>query len=342
MNPRIRQLVYKLFPGRTPALWELHEKKWEIAPAERRFAPPAIYLEGDLDLITGVMEDTTLEHEMRRIQGGPINHAATIAYQLRDIQLFQGSLFKGRIRHPLQRKEDALPSSEEEHFTEVAIASTFYGSFYFGHWMSDDLTLHLAAESVSAPLTVARKPYSHEAGYRELFRIPEHGSIQARIDSLILLDDIGQNRYKQARYQELRNRLRAAVPTSKNELVYLRRGSGGASRALINEAAIEQTLMSLGFSVVDPEQFSPHQIAEQVQDARIVCAVEGSHLSHGIYNMRDGGAVMTLQPPYRFNHPLKDITDCLEMRYGFVMGIACQGGFTVDPQRLEQVLQRLG
>jgi hypothetical protein len=299
-------------------------------------------LEDDLDKITAVMEDTTLEQEMARIRGGEVEHAATVAYRISNCELLNGSLYKGPVRLPLTKQPEHLVGAEvNELITEGALAGTYYGSFYFGHWLTDDLTLYFAAESLGKPVIAARPPYGHEPGYCELLDIQPYPLIRARFESLVVLDDFGQNAFKRKRYEEIRSRLLkvpAAVPGGR---VMIRRGHQGATRAMTNTAEIEQVLLSQGFRILDPEHSTVHEIVEATRGARMVVGLEGSHMLHCVYTMAQNGGICVLQPPYRFNNVLKNYSDCLGMTYGFLTGRACEGGFSVDPGELLRVLDRI-
>src|ERR1700748_2565787 len=79
-----------------------------LCPAETVVAPPAIYLEGDLDNVIAVQADTNLQLEMTRLRGGPRNHEATIAYTLHDVEFLPSGLYKGAMRHVVRQTRDPL------------------------------------------------------------------------------------------------------------------------------------------------------------------------------------------------------------------------------------------
>jgi hypothetical protein len=337
----------RAFPGARRELIDTSEKRWELCAAESRRAPAASCLDGDLERVTGVMEDTTMDRELARVRGGVAEHAATIAYRIRDVEVYDGSLYRGAARQRLLRDADAerdeakvQPAGSGE-IEEGAMACTLYGSFYFGHWMTDDLTLHLAAESVGKPLTVARNRYGHEPGYCDLFGIRPSFVTRTRCASLVIFQDFGQNTYKRQRYALLRSRLRSAVAGTGNARAFIRRGSSGASRSLVNAEQLEAFLAARGFAIVDPERLTPREIAAQLQDAKLVVGVEGSHLMHGVFSMAENGTLCVLQPPYRFNNWSKDMCDCLEMGYAFTTGKTVDGGFIVEQERLERLLEKI-
>jgi hypothetical protein len=57
--------------------------------------------------------------------------------------------------------------------------------------------------------------------------------------------------------------------------------------------------------------------------------------------MADDGAFLVLQPPDRFALNYKELTDCLDMRYAFLVGDPSSSGFTVPLGDLQQILDRL-
>ncbi len=338
----LKQKLLRAVARSRNTLQDVSSKRWTICSAERGLVPPAIFLEDDLDKITAVMEDTTLEQEMARIRGGKVEHAATVAYRISDCELLDGSLYKSSFRLPLTKQPERLVGADvNELITEGALAGSYYGSFYFGHWMTDDLTLYFAAEPLGKPVIPARPPYGHEPGYCELLGIHPHPVTRTRFGSLVVFEDFGQNSFKRKRYEDIRARLLkipAAAPCGR---VMIRRGHQGIARALTNTAEIEQILLSQGFRILDPEHSTVHEIVEATRGARLVVGLEGSHMLHCVYTMAQNGGVCVLQPPYRFNNVLKDYSDCLGMTYGFVTGRACEGGFCVDPGELLRVLERI-
>jgi capsular polysaccharide biosynthesis protein len=338
----LKQKFLKVMKRSRSTLQDLSSKRWTICPSEQQLVPPAIFLEQDLTKITAVMEDTTLEQEMARIRGGQVEHAATIAYQLSDCQLLNGSLYKSSVRYPLTKQAERLfEFKHNESIAEGVLAGSYYGSFYFGHWLTDDLSLYLAAESLGKPVIPQRPLYGHESGYCELTDIQPEMVTSAHFQNLVIFDDFGQNSFKRARYEEIRTRLLKIPPIAKGGRVLIRRGQQGAARVLTNAAEIEQLLISQGFYILDPEHSTVQEIVAATQDARLVVGLEGSHLLHCIYTMAQNGGLCVLQPPYRFNNVLKNYADCLGISYGFVIGQANENGFSINPDELLHVLNKI-
>jgi capsular polysaccharide biosynthesis protein len=318
------------------------EKEWTLGPATSTTVPPAIFSEDDLSRVTAVMEDTSLDWEMLRIRGGKREHAPTQAFLISNVELRDGYLSKGRWVYRLLRSRTKSGSAPAVTIPEAAIACTLFGSFYFGHWMTDDLTLHLAASSIATPIVVERPIYHHEPGYRSLFGIDANMLTRARFSRFTMIEDFGQNTYKEERYRILRSRLRAATPNSgANRRIYIKRGAGGVPRPLLNTEEIERYLTAQGFVLIDPSSHSPAEIAQLANGAQIAISVEGSHMVHGLMNLADGGTICQIQPPFRFNNVFKDYTDCLGMRYAFVVGHPSEGGFTLPIDELKRFLDRV-
>jgi len=341
LAPLKRDILY--FLRRRPNSYrELSQRSWTLCPAEVLMSPPAIYLDGDLDKVTALMEDTNQERETSRIRGGIKKHSATIAHLLADVELLDGCLYKSSMKDRLIRApEGMIGPIAAVHKSEVSLACTLYGNTYFGHWITDDLTLQLAGEGLAEPITVARKPYKHEMEYCRLFAIERRPLRRAKFRQMITLEDVGQNRFKRARYQVLRDRIKASIVPQGNKRVIIRRGGKGANRKLVNDLEIEDYLNAQGFSVIDPDALSASEIVERTAGASLVIGVEGSHMMHGLFTMAEGGVLCVIQPPYRFNNVYKDYTDCLGMRYAFLTGQGVEGGFTVTLDELKRFLDHV-
>lgn len=340
----LRSLIARRLLRRPAALTDISSRSWAISPAETTSVPEAIYLRDSLDRIEGVGVSTTRENELRRIKGGRTEHAPTVAHEIRHAHLLDGSLYKGPWRWLLARGRRPLYSRGDCVFEKsAALACTYYGSFYFGHWMRDDLSLALAADGIGKPVSTERAAFRHEPRYRELLGVHTAAYAACAFDRIVVVEDFSQNAFKRKRYDELRARLAARIPESPFRRVYLRRGAIGAQdpRVLTNGEQVESFLAARGFAVVDPDRLSSEEICRHLRGARMVVGVEGSHLAHAIYTMAADGVVCALQPPHRFNNVYKDYADCLGMRYAFVIGVPGSGGFMIAEDDLARTLERI-
>jgi hypothetical protein len=319
------------------------DRQWIVSPAEVNFSPPAIYLEDDIHKVTDVQEDSTYEGEMGRLPGGNREHAATIAYQFQNAYILYGYAYRGAMKYPLvAAKETWCLNRTRARLGNAMVASTLFGSRYFGHWMSEDLTLALAAQHLEAePVIAPQILFPHQADYYRLLDIQPISTPQLRCDQLVIFDDFGQNRYKRERYEHIRNRIKQLEPIHSNHSVMFLRKSSGIKRLLVNEMEVADFLKTQGFIILDHEQMTVTEIARQVLGAKIVLGVEGSQLLHGLYSMSDTGTIVALQPPYRFSTIHKDFTDCLGMRYGFLVGDRVPEGFSINLDNLTRLLEKV-
>jgi len=340
----LTSLVLRRVLRRSATLAGVSAKSWTLCDAEASTVPPAIYLPGSLERVSGVMSDTTLPSELRRIHGGQVEHGATVVHAVRRARLIRGSLYAGAWKHPLlERSRRAAPKKALCGERTGALACSLYGNIYFGHWLRCDLTLALAAETLGKPVLVARAPYRHEPGYRRLLDLEMPTWSAGSFEQLLVLEDFAQNSFKRRRYQELRARLRSRLGEGQGGMVYLRRGVLGSreQRSLLNGPEVERFLISQGARIIDPDNMPADEIVRGIMGARLVFSTEGSHLGHAIYAVADDATLCAFQPPTRFNNVYKDYTDCLGMRYAFVIGRPGDGGFVIDMDDIARTLDLL-
>lgn len=317
-------------------------RTWQLAPAQSKPVAPALYDPADLDHVQGTWPGTTIEAELQRLLTPVQHHAATRAFLLKDLDVVDGYIYGRRWKTRLLPVGPPIwASAPEAHISQGTLACSWIGNVYFGHWVSDDLTLYLAAAELGNPFTLERTPYLHEPQYRELLHIANPALRRAHLDEMIVLEDIGQNDYKRRRYELLRSRLRAHVRKLGSEYVYIRRGTSGEPRDIVNSPEVESFLGSKGFAVIDPEALRPIDIAAQLLDARVVISVEGSQLAHALLSMAQGGIMCCIQPPWRFNNIHRGQAECLSMRYASIVGRPCEGGFRVDIDGLKRLLDKM-
>lgn len=339
--PLLKQKGWRLLTGRKP-YQDLCDKRWTLCPGEKLVSSSAIYLDGELDKVTAVQEETTYAYELQRVQGGIKAHAATTAYRLRDVQIHSGYVYKRAMKFPLTTaKESFLNLGEIENIPEAALACTLCGNRYFGHWMTDDLSLTLAAQQLAKAVRTSQKLSNHQVEYSNLFDIYSTPVTKAQFKELIIIEDFGQNKFKHERYKYIRSKLKEISSFQASQGVMLLRGNSGNQRSLLNENEVAEFLSDQGFTIVDPEKTSAREIVLQTLEAKIIVGVEGSQLVHGLFTIGEEGVMLTLQPPYRFNNVYKDYTDCLGLKYSFVVGKQVVNGFKVSIEDLARTLDKI-
>ncbi len=337
----LQRLLTRIFLG-SKDYQEVSYKSYTLSPSETKLSLPAIYLEGQLDKITGFIEGVNLDMEKKRLSGTMREHGATVAYHIRDALILNGYVYKGAMKYtPVSTPESFFRPKVVDYIPKAALSCTFTGNRFFSHWMIDDLTLALAAQELAEAITLTRKPYIHELDYLNHFNIQTRSVAQAKCGDLIIIDDVGQNSFKRQRYEVLRSSLKNLTPLEPNYGIMIRRGKSGVSRIMTNEDEVAQFLETRGFSIINPQCMSAREIISRTLGAKIIIGTEGSHMAHGLFTMADNGTIINLQPPYRFHCIFKDYTDCLDMRYGFIVGNSSPGGFTIDVEELARTLDKV-
>ena len=319
-------------------------RRWQLAPATRTVSPAALYHPADLDRITGVGSAIRdVASERRRVLGGPVENAPTIAYELKDAVISRGQIFTWRSY--LQVGIDPAPlvaPSRAPHYDKASMASSWIGCRYFGHWLMDDLPRQLAVQSLAPPLSVLTRPTTSQRDYAAQLGLVIPVTEEARVDRLIVIDDFGQNADKQGRYEQLRALARARYSTSRGRRVMLLRGTTGKRRMLVNEAALADALAARDFTVLDPAESSVSHILANCVDADLIVGVEGSQMLNGALWARRGGAVLTVQPPQRFELIIKDLCDAIGLRYAFVVGRQeGESDFSVEIDQVLRMIDRI-
>ncbi len=344
----IARRARRLLARDAPPLTSLARERWTLCAEETRDATPAIHLDGALDRVTALSPWRTWDVERSLIEGHTGSHAASTAYLIEDVDLVGAFLYKGaaKAQPGFGRESWTLPSSDAvAHVEDACLVTSNEGSHFFGPLLQCDYPLELIAPNDARNFNVVTKPYEHSSAYRRLLALPpERRLTRARFRRLIVYTDFAQNSFKIARYVELRRRLRMSVAPSgraRHRGVYLSRGRTGELRVLSNEAAIVEFLDAQGFEILEPATLSADEIAARTLEAPLVISVEGSHLSHAIFSMRDKGTMLVLQPPDRFAMPYKEFTDSLDMRFAFLVGLSAADGFEVPIDDLRRMLDIL-
>jgi hypothetical protein len=338
--PITQRLRRVLGPPQTKA--DVSDEQWTLCPAEAWTSPPAIFNEADLGRITAYQENTKPEIEEQRIRGRKREQIATVAFRLRGATLIAGQLYKDSVRLDfLGPRRVLFRIGSPERIKDAVLVCSPLGNRYFGHFMTDDLPLNLLGAHLAEPVTAEREPYLHESGYRVLTGLHARPLAHAWFESLLVIDDLGQNRLKRERFEAIRATLNRGPRRARARGVFVRRGGRGAMRELVNQSEIERYLARIGFEIIDPERCSPAEFVARSLGAEIAIGVEGSQLAPAIFTLASGGTMITLIPPDRFNNVFKDYVDCLDMRYAFTVGRQVESGFRVEVDDLARLLERL-
>ncbi len=287
-----------------------------LCPEEKATIHPAIFLPGQIDKVTGASPHSTKQTEIAAALSTTATHAATIAYHLKDAALLDGSIYRGRYRHLVAEKSLFVSGAREaRHLKTAALASSYIGTKYFGHWLRDDCIQYLLAQEIASPLCI-RRPKStegHQQKYEVYFRQDWTPTDRAWIDHLVVYQDFAQHNLKRQRYQLLRDRIKAHFPDpdDRSVFVYLRRGRSGALRLIQNEDEVLDALVKRGFVVVDVASDSLEHILRILMGAKIEVSMEGSQNTHCTFTVPEEGGLLVLQPPINSRRVHRGWSECL-------------------------------
>jgi len=306
--------------------------------------PPAIFLPGQIDRLVERINDswayTTKDDALADALRATVTHPATIAYHIKDAILFDGSIYAGRFKYPVADISLFQSGSREpQDLKEVALASSFLGTRYFGHWLAEDCTRYLLAKNAAAPLCLRTSAYAHQKQYQTWFKQDWTPVDRAQIKHLIIFQDSSQNSLKRKRYDHLRSQIKAHFPQkTRNAYVYLKRGQTGTPRIIENEEEIVDALTKRGFVVVDIVADSLEHIIDTLLAAKIVVSIEGSHNQHITLASPGKSGFLVLQPANRFSGYQRAWAECLDIRFGFVVGDVSRAGYNFQiPEILRTV-----
>ncbi|MGS7249622.1 glycosyltransferase family 61 protein [Pseudomonas anuradhapurensis] len=341
-------MVRKRLGGRSVIdLKSIADKSWDIAPGETTVSPPAIYLPGQLERVTGWEGKRFYPyvHPGPTMRGGiSVQQGPTRGYLFKDVWLVEGALYKGKASHWLSLKPRTFPTiTVDREVDRAAIYCTQNGNTWFGTWLMEDCPTYALARNEGVPVTTApsaRFPlYPQVQAYEDWLEMRPLRLRSAFFRELVLFDDLSNNRSRHARYRAMGEKLLAHVAHASHPGVFLLRGSDGDLRLLRNELALAEHLRATrGFRIVNPLKCDVPTIVAACAGARVVMGVEGSQLVHGVNVLQPGGCLLTLQPPNRFVSYYKYLTDRDDQHFGFVVGTPEGDGFTIDIGEVERTL----
>ncbi|WP_236603796.1 glycosyltransferase 61 family protein [Sandaracinus amylolyticus] len=330
--------------GLEPSIRVAADEVLELHPGDVGETPPPFSLPRQIERAREAVHLSTLKFELERAITRRIQHAPTYAFRFRRATMIDGVVYaNGARQQQVAERERWRPRwLDAPEIDRAALASSVIGDQFFGHVIADDsCAAYLGRELAPVCFTEGRRPRSaHAMRYLELYGLADVPRLRtAHLREAWLFQDFGMNGHKRARFRQLRERLRVIPPARSGHGVFFRRRGAGLPRGLMNEAAIEERLAREGYEIIDVARADADEIIRRTRDASVVCGVEGSALMHGLLCMREGGALVSLQPPYRFTMALRDHADAMGMRYGFVVGIGTRTRFEIDEDEVLSTLE---
>ncbi|MFK7896993.1 MAG: glycosyltransferase family 61 protein [Myxococcota bacterium] len=338
----LREIARNRLNRRGPSLRSCAATHWEIAPAEKRITPPAVYLEGQLERIEAwALSPNDSVDQM--IGGIETAHSATRAYLVKDVFLIDGVLYHQRSAEHLQPRSRLVPRLRVENEIERgAIYSSAPGNRWFGQWLMDDVLTYPLAADEGTPVCTDQPLSEHAREYERRLGMKPMRAGATFFKEAVLFDDVGQNQNKSARFRSACQRIRTQLDAKRHPGVFLLRGTDGDRRFLRNEEELAKTAQDrFGLRVIDPLQCSLEGILEACVGSEIVVGVEGSQLLHGIFGLEPGGGLLAIQPPDRFCPNLKHVMDREEGHFGFVVCEHDEGDYRCDASELAHTIEAM-
>jgi hypothetical protein len=325
---------------RRGTLADVAEQAWNLAPADAKEAPAAIYLPDELERVTGFPALTSREYEMARIRPRTLVQPASRAYRLKNVVFSGGDLYKGPykylIRGSRRRLLARIPTAIDD---GGVLASTWLGGQFFGHWLAEDVPLKIMASDLGEATEIDFPQTAHQKAYSALFGIkrrtlPDFGSI----GQLIVIDTELYSNFRNTGWSRMAAAIDAKFKTPPHLGCMLLRGpSGNMKRLLVNEQEVAERLQALGFKIIDPQAASLDEVLALASNSKIAAGVEGSQLGHGFHCLHPHGAMLVFMPPYHFGCAYKDRCDRRDNLYAFSVGHQTAEGFRVDLDSVERV-----
>jgi hypothetical protein len=332
----------KLLRKQPKSIESIADKSWEIAPSETSLTRPAYYLPGQLERVTN-FDVWFGEHPARLLNGGvEITHAPTRAFLIKNVWLIDGVLYKDHACSYLYPHSSKwLPKIHvENEIDRGAIYCTEIGSKYFGQWLLDDCITYSLASAEGTPITTNQPASAHTLAYEDWLDMKPTRLSSAFFKEVVIFSDRGHNQHRRARFRAMSAKLLSHVENIQpHPGVFILRGSTGQKRILKNEMETAEYLQEkCGFRILDITKTDVPTIMATCAGAKVVAGIEGSHLIHGVLVLPVGGAILTIQPPNRFNDGFKPTADRDEQHFGFVVGTVEGDGFRVDPSEVERTI----
>lgn len=313
-----------------------------LYPESESHFKPAYFLQDELQKAKGTLYDVDLSKELRSVASGRRWTGATTHTHLRKIYLRGDRLLSSRgsklVGNPRWKpRQDQIAKT----YTCAALRSSFIGSHFFGDWLRDDVATHLLAEIYGTPVSVAHASWVDTEFYLSAFRQSYDQLQWAYFDELHIFDDIHQNQHKAARLHVLRDRVRQLIGTraGAGRIFYLMRGQSGEQRTIVNELDVINALSKIGVDIISTERDPALTNLRSMIDCSMVISLSGSHLSHAIYALGMGGAVLAILRPSNFYNPHYDWSSAIGMKYGLMFADEVSGGYHININRLMKTME---
>lgn len=304
----------------------------EVIEHERKsYSKPAVIMDSELNKVTKVQVETTYDQEMRRIKGGEVVHKALIKYKFRNVIAFpRGFIANGTcvscFRRPKIREllKFGIPKYENGFY-----CGSYVGMRYFGHWTGDDLVTSLLRSEGEELYFPFNKSWHHSRQYIEILGIEGIFEEVCQFNRMSFVLDAGQTKNRIERYKKMRRKIGSMAAKTSFNGIYMYRGDTGEKRVVENEAELIGRLTSSGFGVVKTDD-DLKKIISMSNGVPIIVGVEGSHMSHALFLIKENGVILQISLSDRFNNLFNDYANSIGFNYACCVAEKKQDRYFVD------------
>lgn len=332
LNPLVAPIISRIIGSAKPETEVLQPKETEAV------SPPFV-LPGMLDRVTGTDEHSVLSHHLDAARATVATHAPVLRHTYRNALVRRTGFATWRYN---ERYGDKLTISELAgpilRVPELRYCHNYVSWRYFGHWLTDSIPSALIDPEQGALWMPPHPDWSDASDYLKVFNLSVNDAAVVHADQLTVYQDFGQGSHKRKRYTAIRNRLHSTFgsPGAKG-CVYIRRGTTGVQRAIVNEAELIDQLTARNWQILDMATATVKELQQTLCRARIVVGMEGSHLTHAQLSLLPKSIMVILVPHDRFTTVHVGYCNAQRVSIGMVVLTGGQAqGYVVE---LDEVLK---
>jgi hypothetical protein len=302
LNPLLAPFLSRLVVPGAPEIEILQPEETEAVKAP-------VFLNGMLDRITGTDEHSVLADHLQAASALTVTHAPVIRYTYRNALVRRSGFATARYSEKYSRGRDlAELVGPVVRLPHLRHCNNYVTWRYFGHWLVDGIPTAMI-DPDDGPLWMPPHPdwakWGHARDYQAALELPIVAAPVVHAESLSVYQDFGQGSHNACRYATIRNRLQARFGNgSADGYVYLRRGSTGVLRSIVNEEPFVDALVARDWTILDIASASMAEIQQAVCRAKVVMSIDGSQLCHAHLALLPRSVMVNLLPQDRFTSHL--------------------------------------
>ena len=273
-----------------------------LQPEETQDVCPPYISQRSRERISGCHHRSRIPAELAELDARQVTHAPVIRYH-------HGPGIVGPDGFATAKKRQKLGSSfvrnallqPTTHAPKTAYINNLSTHLYFGHWLKDGVSQTYLAEDESYYLS-NQANWGHCQEYRAALGLRSRDDQYIQTDEIVTYSDFAQGSLKRTRYATMKAQLANSLPAAGQtyEKVFLWRGGEGESRNFRDADHVRDHLERDGWTMLDVT--SPlADLYRVLSGAKIVAAMEGSHLNHIFFCASEGTTQVVLVPHDRFN-----------------------------------------